>query len=336
MKKFKYPLQVFKKDQNLQKKYPAFGFYPDKWECTFFGHTCKKYGVRAALTFEQLCKNIAVPQRIPTFWDSKDPEDRKWEKACQKCFAPVVYKDNRRLKEKVEYLTMMVWDIDSGKTSYDDVLGFLTQHDFVFIMHTSYSHTPEHHKFRVIFPLVKPIPTAYHEGMELVATQIFVRQFDDFPDCQAIGNKNCTYNCAYLTPHYRADWNEGKEGSKMLDIFDKVQEEFEKIQRRKSIDKLNNAFNSTYNRSAHICHFDDRTMRVASLNADIGAREKFALFLGARKRGAYWEKWTCPSCGKRDATSFHEKHGRAFCNHKNKCGSSWLLPELASITGWNG
>jgi len=333
---FKYPLRIFPKDISLQKEYPAYSFYDQKWECTFFGNTCQKYGVKGSLSFEQLCKNIAVPQRRSKFWGSEDPEDRKWEKACQKCFAPVVYKENRRLKEKVEYITMMVWDVDSGKTSYDDVLAFLSHHKIRFIMHTSYSHKPEHHKFRVILPLEKSIPSAYHEGMQKVATKLFSDAFDDLPDHQAIGNKATTYNCAWLTPHYRSDWYEGTYGSKLVCIFDKVQEEFEKIQHKKSVELIDNAFKSTYKRTAHICHTDDRTNRIASLYVNEGAREKFALSIGARKRGSYWEKWTCPNCGKKDATSFHEKHGRAFCNHHNKCGSSWLLPELASLKGWNG
>ena len=184
------------------------------------------------------------------------------------------------------------------------------------------------------FPLKKAIPIAYFEAYAEVVTRSFMEiSGGEFIDQQAIGNKACTYNCAYLTPHYRGDWNDGVN---VINLFDKTQDRFEQLQRRKSLAAIDDAFRSTSRRSAHACHIDDRTLRVASLNTDIGAREKFALSIGAKKRGSYWEKWTCPSCGKRDATSFHEKHGRAFCNHKNKCGGSWLLPELAKIKNWNG
>jgi hypothetical protein len=339
MKKFKYPLKVFPRDKDLQKTFPpVFSFHDeDLWEATFFGHTLKKYGHRAKLKFEDLVKHIALPQRRAIKWDG-DVDDRKWEKACQKCFAPVVYKENRRLGEKVQYITMMVWDIDSGKTTYDDVLKFLQDQDMQFIMHTSYSHTPEKHKFRVIQPLHKAIPVAYFPAYEEYATKLFVSVFDDFPDHQAMGNKANTYNCAYLTPHYRGDWSEGTQGSKFLgdSFFDEVQKRFEVMQRKKSFDFLGDQFKSTSSRTRHPCHTNFRKDIVARLNTCETTRESFATSIGARKRGSYWEKWLCPLCGKKDATSFHAEHGRAFCNHKNKCGGSWLLPELASLKGWDG
>ena len=336
-KSFKYPLQVFKRDKDLQNEFPSVHSYNhnESWEATFFGNTLKKVGYRAKLRFDELVKHIALPQRRATKWDG-DADDRKWEKACQKCFAPVIYKDNRRLGEKVQFITMMVWDIDSGKTSYDDVLKFMKEQDMQFIMHTSYSHSPEKHKFRVIQPLHKAIPVAYFKAFEEYATKLFVEVFDDFPDHQAMGNKANTYNCAYLTPYYRSDWSEGGEGSIHLgnNFFDEVQKRFEIMQRRKSFDLLENQFKSTHSRTAHICHTNHKRDRIARLNTCTTTRKAFATSLGARRRGDYWEKWTCPSCGRKDATSFHAEHGRAFCNHNNKCGNSWLLPELASLNGW--
>ena len=332
MKKFKYPLRIFKRDMSLQSKY--YSAYQDKWEATFFGNTCQKTGYKANLYFDELVKHIAMPQRKAVFWDSEDLKDREWEEACQKCFAPVVYKDNRRLGEKVQYFTMMVWDIDDGKSKYEDILKILMDADLQFLMHTSYSHTPQKHKFRVVFPLVKPIRVDYFEAYAEVVTRAFMEiSGGEFIDQQAIGNKACTYNCAYLTPHYKADWNDGEN---VINLFDKVQDRFESIQRRKSFDLLENQFKSSSKRHNHICHVDDRQDRVARLNVDETVRGIFANFIGARKRGQYWEKWECPSCKRKDATSFHVKHGRAFCNHNGSCGLSWLLPELASLKGWDG
>lgn len=330
MKKFKYPLQILPKDKSLQETYYSYSL--EKLDVTFFGNTCQKTGVKATLMFDQLVKHIAMPQRKAVFWNSKDPKDKEWEKACQKCFAPVAFKENRRLGEKVEYFSCMVWDIDDGKSQYDDILKILMDADLQFIMHTSYSHTPEKHKFRVIFPLVKAIPVAYFEAYAEIVTRAFMEISDgQFIDQQAIGNRASTYNCAYLTPHYRGDWN---DGSARVNIFDKVQERFEQIQRRKSFDFLEEQFSSSSTRTRHPCHIDDKQDKIARLNTDKDVRSEFASFIGARKRGSYWEKWECPDCKKSDATSFHEAHGRAFCNHNSSCGGSWLLPELAKIKGW--
>tara|TARA_R100000406_G_C3111622_1_gene124538 strand:- start:167 stop:1177 length:1011 start_codon:yes stop_codon:yes gene_type:complete len=336
MKKLPKPPQVLPRDKKLGFEYikNSRNTYDQKWEATFFGHTMQKYGYRTNLSFMQLVEHIAVPQRIAEHWDGED-QWRDWEKASQKCFAPAIFKENRRLKEKVEYITMMVWDVDDNKVTYDRVKDFCEKSDLLYIMHTSYSHVAgDKEKFRVIFPMAKPIPVAYFEAFADISQSTFMRTFCDTPDTQALFNKASTYNCCYKTPHMRCDW---RQGANWLDPFDKVQERFSEIQYDKSVKFLDDQFKSTHKRSAHPMHTDDRTRRIASLNACAGARQKFAEFMGARLvRGTFWQKWKCPSCGRSDATSFHKKHGRAFCNHQKSCGKSWLLPELASLKNWSG
>jgi hypothetical protein len=306
--------------------------YPDRWDITLFGHTMKKYGHRASFSFKKLVEHIAVPQRESVHWSSEG-EDREHEKAEQKCFAPGTFKQNRRLKTMMEKITMMVWDVDDCKVTYDQGKDFCNNADLTYIMHTSYSHSTSGEKFRVIFPMARSIPIAYFEAFADVSQSTFMLTFVDTPDLQALHNRSSTYNCAYLTPHYRGDWN---QGSRILDPYQKVQEVFQKMQDKKSMDFLDRQFSSTKSRTAHPCHVDDRTHRVASLNVDKGARDKFGRFLGAKLKGEFWRYWSCPSCGKKDATTFNRNGGLAFCNHKNSCGDTWLLPELASLKGWRG
>ena len=330
----RYPV-VKPRDPSLAENYTIKSYYNDTWEVTFFGHTQKKFGHRTSLDFAGLIRHIAVPQRTAEHWDDEG-EEKKWEKKSQKCFAPVVYRDNRRLGKMVEYCTIMVWDCDCGRVTYDDVLNFLKENRIQFIMHTSYSHKPDHHKFRVLFPLVRPFPKQYWEAYAQVSKNLFFKTFGSHPDLQAIENCATTYNCCYATKHTRCDWFEGKRGDSRVDIFDKVQQRFAEIQEAKSKRLIDRQWESSPKRRARPCDIDDRSNRIARLNVDRGCREKFALFLGATKKGTFWRKWDCPGCGKRDATSFHEKSGRAFCNHKNSCGESWLLPELAKLKNWRG
>jgi uncharacterized protein (DUF927 family) len=58
-----------------------------------------------------------------------------------------------RRKEFVESISMAVLDVDDG-TPVDQVVAKLN--GYLYLIHSSYSHTVEHPKYRVIIPLVKP------------------------------------------------------------------------------------------------------------------------------------------------------------------------------------
>lgn len=325
------------RDLQLQKNYRVEpSHYPDsRWEITFFGHTMMRYGHRANLDFEGLVRHIALPQRKAMHWDG-DLESRSLEKKSQKCFAPVTFRNNRRLKENADKCSIFVWDIDNGKVSYDSVKEFLEINNTQYIMHTSYSHTPQKHKFRVILPMYQPFRAQYWDAYQEISEKLFNRAFRDWPDLGALQNRASTYNCAYLTPHYRSDWNEGGKGIGQVDLKEKIQRRYDEMQRDKAHKIIENQFKSSSTRRRRICDIDDRSDRIARLLTENGAREKFALFLNSKKSGDYWTKWKCPACGRKDATAFHIEKGLAYCNHKKSCGETWLLPELAKLKGWNG
>ena len=70
-------------------------------------------------------------------------------------FAPVSYSEPRRANKNVENVTLAVVDYDDGTTIQHAQKRF---EPFECLLYTSFSHTPEHHRFRVVFPLEKPIP----------------------------------------------------------------------------------------------------------------------------------------------------------------------------------
>lgn len=63
----------------------------------------------------------------------------------------------RRVQENMDQAYLLVLDIDTGM-SLDDVKSRIT--GFEAVIHSSYSHTPEKPKWRVVLPLAAPIPAA--------------------------------------------------------------------------------------------------------------------------------------------------------------------------------
>jgi len=72
-------------------------------------------------------------------------------------FSPVSYSEPRRGNKNVECVTLALVDYDDGTTIAEVQERFSA---FEFLLYTSFSHTPEHHRFRVLFPLKKAIAAA--------------------------------------------------------------------------------------------------------------------------------------------------------------------------------
>ena len=69
-------------------------------------------------------------------------------------FYPFIHSGNWALKKHALALTHLVLDVDYNYT-IDQFIA--DEHPFAYVLYSSYSHTDEHHKFRVVIPLAKPI-----------------------------------------------------------------------------------------------------------------------------------------------------------------------------------
>lgn len=69
-------------------------------------------------------------------------------------FSPVLYAEPRRGNQYVECVTLALVDYDDGTTIAEAKERFSA---FEFLLYTSFNHTPEHHRFRLLFPLEKSI-----------------------------------------------------------------------------------------------------------------------------------------------------------------------------------
>ncbi len=89
-------------------------------------------------------------------------QEEKAQRAQEKdgpAWSPAIYRGGgHRCNEDVTHLSAFVCDIDSGEIDVDTVQDRLAGH--AFLLHTTYSHTPEQPKLRVIIPFRDPFPAS--------------------------------------------------------------------------------------------------------------------------------------------------------------------------------
>ena len=91
-------------------------------------------------------------------------------------WSPGTFVGERRGKGNVERLWCLVFDIDGTKTigwALDVFAGRLG------LLHTSKSHTPERHRYRVVLPLARPVTAAEHDAMWRRFNHRWPNAFDD-------------------------------------------------------------------------------------------------------------------------------------------------------------
>ena len=110
------------------------------------------------LTFEQLVDLLTQPGEAFRVWDKRKLP--QW--------SPAKFKPPRRKKVNAQDASCLVLDYDDGTTIERAVE---TWGQWSLILHTSWSHRPEHHKFRVVLPLDQDLrkeeyPTAWRWAEE--------------------------------------------------------------------------------------------------------------------------------------------------------------------------
>lgn len=124
---------------------------PDLWAVVPFAHTYAKQVNQKQATWGRLVKTLT------TFTVHQD-------KLKVPAWSPAQYiAGQTRGSAGVRALSCLVLDYDSGVATIEDARR--AWGSWPGILHTSWSHTEEHHKFRVIMPLWRPVPAADWPGV---------------------------------------------------------------------------------------------------------------------------------------------------------------------------
>ena len=296
------------------------------------------------LNWLQLCKTLTAPRPIPLkakklFLDDKADKAKK----LLELWSPTDFGIKRSIDQAKE-TSLLVYDVDQG-TDYNDIVNQLKEADLMFIAHTTATHTPKKHKFRIILPLDKPVePDLWphlHKG-----AMVFAENLGIYADT-ACKDVSRAYFVSYKTEHMMCDYNSTgrvlswawaaqmeREHHKWREDEARIQRELERRERERHY--------ATNKR--HPSHEDTKQTLYMDLRDDPDYRISLADKLGCKITSSEprrAEGFDCPSCGRNDATFYYIDpipHSSGFCGHHNSCtpkggATSFSLWYLARSNG---
>lgn len=224
-------------------------------------------------------------------------------------WAPHTLEPVHRLKENVTEVSCLVYDYDDGATIESAHAAWQGYHH---IVHTSWSHTPEAPRFRLVLPLTAPIPRRWFER----AWHFGARRGQ--VDGQAKDPSR-----VYALPAVRsADWPRYAKvhrGAEQLDL-----RPFEDLPPTPAEERAERARMRARQARRAVCYSHDEAMDEATrrFRRDPEARLRAAQLLGMHIEGEYARGGVCPVHGPglvyfRIDPAGHSP--RAWCGHKHTC-----------------
>jgi hypothetical protein len=236
------------------------------------------------------------------------------------CWSPAVYRPGRlRGADGVEAVTCLVLDHDDG-LSIDEATAPWT--DWPHLVHTSWSHTDERPKFRVVLVLAEPVPAAAWPRAWAWAFARAGGRVD--PACKdpsrvyflpAVPSADAPYEARVHEP-----------GGQLLRI------DWERLPTPASKGPTNRPPVP----AASPPDDDPRRRRLVHLlRTDRGTRDRAAELLGAEVHDRRADKITCPSCGRPSVWFWLEPGAQhtAACKHLNSCAWRAGLDVLLDARG---
>ncbi|MCK6527668.1 hypothetical protein L6R50_08925 [Myxococcota bacterium] len=232
-------------------------------------------------------------------------------------WSPVLYRDEaRRGRGWVEAVSCLVLDYDGG-TSLDEAV--VAWRDWPHVLHTSWSHTPDSPRFRVVLPLEEPVPAPEWPWAWESARQWYRGTTPD-PVCKDVAR-------LYFRPALRApDW---PHEARVNDV-DRPLLRLEWTRpppRPAPVLPPRGPWTVSWSRR--------RAVLYAVLAREPDARRRAADLVGAAVRDGIARGGTCPQCGRPDVwwPVVPERPMGARCNHARSCGWRGSLVDLVEAAG---
>lgn len=245
---------------------------------------------------------LEPPERLgaiirPASW-SKPPR-----KSDLLCWSPARYAPGAlRAKANVISVSCLVYDIDDGANF--DMHNLFS--DYRYYAHSTFSHKPELHKWRLILPLKSPIPGADWRRAWKAGKEIF----------QARTGSEIDGVCSDASRLYYIGTNEALEFSN-LHSGEYLKLDYSHIPEREE----KKAKPKTFKRAVYA--YDEDKSVYMTLKTDPEARRRVAETLGANiSDDGIARGMICPSCNRPDLwfTIDPSLKSSATCNHLNSCG----------------
>lgn len=275
---------------------------------------------RAAMLWPKLLEKAGGDTRaaVAVLRDRMREDARRYHKSRQPAWIPARFRTDRRARDQVVDVHLAVLDMDDGHPIADEIERW---RGHAFAVHTSWSHTEAHPKFRVVLPLARPVTAALWPR---VFQHLQVR-------CKGTidpQTKNAD-RIFFLPAVPRAD------APRFAKVFEGEwlaidAERLPKTPAEVDQARVNDRRRARRRRSVYGSAEDlDREARRA-MREDPEIRRHVAHRLGAELHGEYAKKAPCPNCSRRSVWFYivAGKMAGAECAHRNSCGWQGSLEEL--------
>lgn len=229
-------------------------------------------------------------------------------------WSPSTFTHGHRNKANTIAIHHLVFDMDDGIAPLDSWRLFT---DWTVLVHTSFSHKPHHHKYRIILPLAEPIPGADWDRAAVAASNLWTDVIGrGEPDPKALKDRARVY-FRYGIPSSEQSEDHPQHPKHIhqthIHIGDLLKLDYEDIiiepPRPKTTTKV------YMNGKASM---DDVFM-------DSRFRQRVANELGATIQGNEARYITCPGCSRQSVhfslePSIPNSYKWPTCNHQNSCG----------------
>jgi hypothetical protein len=254
------------------------------------------------LTFEQLSNLLVQPGEAYRVWDKRKLP--QW--------SPATFQPPRRKKAHAQGASCLVLDYDDG-TTIDQALQAWGQ--WALILHTSWSHRPEHHKFRAVLPLDQDLRKEEYPAAWRWAEEHCGRTIDRH--CKDISRAWVLPACDLEDPAHQRYFESRVVRAPLLRVDD--------------IMKWAPEDNVVPIRPALRLHPVSVPGDLHQLHLDPDARAELGHALGGVVSDDAVRLVECPRC-RRDAVWWWLDPTRqlnAYCNHRKSCG--WKGPVAALL-----
>ena len=250
------------------------------------------------------------------------------------CWSPATFSQVPLKNDNVVEVSCAVFDIDDG-AKWDTHLQF---DKYKYIAHTSFSHTGFNHKWRLVIPFTKPVPSHLWEGAWMQCKRLFFETTGKAIDEKCKDARRFYFLGNETTQSlFEHTINDGMTFSIDFDKCVKYKEEIKKREKEK-LERLKKRYNAIQNLPQYAQ--DPKESLSLKLSTDATYRESLGRKIGGRNSGGGNPRmigWNCPSCGRSDATYYYvEPLGNkttAQCGHMNSCGQWWTLFQLGRSFG---
>lgn len=255
------------------------------------------------------------PKTISTTWTSLIKSLTRYQKTPDKrlsrLWSPARFKEGETRKAtNVVDVSCLVWDFDDGISWQKAARPWS---DFNHVIHASYSHTEEHHKFRIVIPFERPVTAADWSVVWKVSHKRAL-SCGESPDVKCSDPSRMYYvptcpldsDCHFTHVNHTGEWYTVTAS--------------EKVKARKPIAQPAVSWKARQRLNKG----------RANYRADTQARLDLAQRLGAQIDANRAHKIKCPKCNAQSVWYLLNPETRytASCNHQNSCGWFGPLDEL--------